>query len=217
MKRTRLPPLPALALALCLPFALGACATRGEVAEQRWSHQLTLAELRGKAEDTRDRNARIQTRVAELSTRLEATETASRSAVRAAEAALREAARAMPEPELVTPALLRDDSVRFPRGSAELTPRARDLLDLFAAEYQARNQDLYVEIRGHADATGTERANRDLARRRAEAVRRHLHERYGLPLHRMGVISYGSDLPLAENTGADGRRQNRRVTLVVRP
>lgn len=217
MKRATLPfSLPALALTVWLPCALAGCATKSEVWKQRRSHELALDELHRRAEHNRDRNARIQTRVAELSSRLEATERASRNAVQTAEAARHEAARARPERVLVTPTLLADDSVRFPPGSAELTPRARALLELFAAEYLARNQDLYIEIRGHADGTGSEWFNRDLARRRAETVRRHLHERHGLPLQRMDVISFGSDVPLAEDTDAEGQRLNRRVTLVVR-
>jgi outer membrane protein OmpA-like peptidoglycan-associated protein len=45
-------------------------------------------------------------------------------------------------------------------------------------------------------------------------VRRYLSTK-GVALHRMSVISYGETEPVADNSGRDGRSQNRRVVLVV--
>lgn len=206
-----------LILATGLSSVVLACVSETHVRQRRRALEVRVDELDAAVEQTRDRSARIEAAIDDLTTRLDEVEAESRVSVHTAEAARREAARARPERTLVTPKLLTDDSVRFPPGSAELTPRARALLELFAAEYLARNQDLYIEIRGHADGTGGEWLNRDLARRRAQRVRQYLHRRHGLPLHRMDVISYGADFPLADNSRAEGRRQNRRVTLVVRP
>jgi outer membrane protein OmpA-like peptidoglycan-associated protein len=50
---------------------------------------------------------------------------------------------------------------------------------------------------------------------RAEAVKRYLYEQHLLPLHKMNVISYGEDKPVAPNRTRDGRAQNRRVVIKV--
>ena len=47
------------------------------------------------------------------------------------------------------------------------------------------------------------------------AVYHYLHTKGGLPLHRMNVISYGESRPVASNMTEAGRKQNRRVVLVV--
>jgi hypothetical protein len=46
---------------------------------------------------------------------------------------------------------------------------------------------------------------------RAEAVKRYLYEQHQVPLHKINVISYGEDKPVAPNNTQDGRAQNRRV------
>ena len=50
---------------------------------------------------------------------------------------------------------------------------------------------------------------------RAEAVKRYLYEQYQVPLHKMNVISYGKDKPIAPNKTKAGRAQNRRVVIKV--
>ena len=59
---------------------------------------------------------------------------------------------------------------------------------------------------------------------RAEAVKRYLYEKHQLPLHKMNVISYGEDKPVAPNKTRDGRvaepprrDQGARVMTRVRP
>ena len=50
---------------------------------------------------------------------------------------------------------------------------------------------------------------------RAEAVKRYLNIKGGIPLHRMSTISYGESEPIADKHVKAGRIQNRRVVLVV--
>ena len=50
---------------------------------------------------------------------------------------------------------------------------------------------------------------------RAEIVKRYLYEQHQIPLHRMNIISYGEDKPLAENKTKEGRAQNRAVVIRV--
>lgn len=105
--------------------------------------------------------------------------------------------------------------VRFASGTAALTATARARLDALYDDLIARTTDFYLDVQGHTDRTGNEAANRRLAERRAEAVRRYLHHARGVPLDRMGVTSLGSAAPVASDRTADGRRRNRRAVVVV--
>ena len=57
--------------------------------------------------------------------------------------------------------------------------------------------------------------NEKLGLERAEAVKRYLYEQHQIPLHKMNVISYGEDKPVAPNKDRAGRAQNRRVVIKV--
>jgi outer membrane protein OmpA-like peptidoglycan-associated protein len=107
-----------------------------------------------------------------------------------------------------------DDSLKFRSGQHELSPEAQARLSELAAKLRADNRDVYVEVQGFTDSTGSEARNMTLGEARAEAVRRYLH-RQGVPLNRMATISYGEADPVASNATAEGRAQNRRVVVVV--
>jgi outer membrane protein OmpA-like peptidoglycan-associated protein len=70
-----------------------------------------------------------------------------------------------------------------------------------------------LEIRGYADATGSDRYNYRLGRERAESVQRYLMARYSVPAARVALVSFGEEEPVAENSSMDGRAQNRRVQV----
>ncbi len=110
---------------------------------------------------------------------------------------------------------LSDDSVHFPLNSAVLSTEAQDAIGQLAGRLVAENQNVFVEVQGHTDATGSEEYNLQLGEKRAEAVRRVLNIEKGIPLHRISVISYGQSKPVADNAAREGRAKNRRVTLVV--
>jgi outer membrane protein OmpA-like peptidoglycan-associated protein len=110
--------------------------------------------------------------------------------------------------------VLSDDSVKFPLDSAKLSPEAEQRLADFADKLKSDNRNVYLEIQGHTDSTGSEAANRRLGEERAEAVRLFMNE-HGVPLNRMSTISYGEKDPVADNKTRKGRAQNRRVALIV--
>lgn len=75
------------------------------------------------------------------------------------------------------------DSVRitFSRGSAKLTPEAREFLDIVGKALQKRSDTWNaLVIEGHTDATGSVDVNRKLSQDRAEAARNYLQTAYGL-------------------------------------
>lgn len=88
-------------------------------------------------------------------------------------------------------------------------------LDELVDRVRSLDKPAHLEIEGHTDATGPPAYNARLALERAEAVRRYLHEQHRLPLHKISVISYGEEKPIAPNDTVDGRAMNRRVVVRV--
>lgn len=110
--------------------------------------------------------------------------------------------------------VLSDDSVKFKADSAKLSPEAQQRLQAFADKLKTDNRNVYLEIQGHTDATGSDAANQRLGEERAEAVRLFLNQQ-GVPLNRMNTISYGKKDPASAGKNRAARAQNRRVVLVV--
>lgn len=110
--------------------------------------------------------------------------------------------------------VLSDDSVKFPTDGSRLSPEAETRLTDFVQKLKTENKNVYIEIQGHTDGTGSAEYNRRLGAERAEAVRLFMN-RQGVALNRMSTISYGADAPVAPNTTRQGRAQNRRVVVIV--
>jgi outer membrane protein OmpA-like peptidoglycan-associated protein len=110
--------------------------------------------------------------------------------------------------------VLSDDSLKFPVSKATITPEVGSRLDAFVDKLKSENRNVYVEVQGHTDTTGSKEGNYRLGEERAEAVRRYLNQK-GVALNRIGTISYGPDQPIAPNNTRDGRASNRRVVLIV--
>lgn len=109
-----------------------------------------------------------------------------------------------------------DDKVKFKSGKYELSKDAKAALDDLGNKLKGMTEHQYfVEIQGHTDDTGGTRYNDELGQRRADEVRRYLSRQYGIPLNRMSTISYGDTLPVASNKTRAGRKENRRVVVVV--
>ena len=119
------------------------------------------------------------------------------------------------EGRLIFQEVLQNDAAKFKFDSWELSDEVKLELDKFVEVLVAQNKGVYLEIQGHTDNTGEEEWNLSLGKRRAEAVMEYLHKKYNIPLHRMEVISYGSDAPVGDNSTREGRVQNRRVVILV--
>ena len=119
------------------------------------------------------------------------------------------------EGRLIFQEVLKNDEAKFKFDRWELSDEAKVALDKFVEVLIAQDKGVYLEIQGHTDNTGEEEWNLILGKRRAEAVMEYLHKKYNIPLHRMEVISYGSDAPVGDNSTRDGRAQNRRVIILV--
>jgi OOP family OmpA-OmpF porin len=101
--------------------------------------------------------------------------------------------------------------VTFQTGKAILTPEARDVLRDIAAQL-VENPQYRVQISGHTDNTGRRATNLRLSIARARTVETFL-EANGVPRTQVTSKGFGSAVPIAPNTTAAGRAQNRRVEL----
>lgn len=110
--------------------------------------------------------------------------------------------------------VLSDDSVKFPTEGSQLSPEAESRLTDLANKLKADNRNVYLEIQGHTDNTGSKAFNMQLGQQRAEAVRLFMNKE-GVALNRMSTISYGDTAPVAPNSTRAGRAQNRRVVVIV--
>lgn len=91
----------------------------------------------------------------------------------------------------------------------ESEPVLREIADLLVM-----HPDWKLAINGHTDNVGGTEANLDLSRRRSDAVRRALIERYGIGGERLTTAGFGAAQPKATNDTIEGRAKNRRVELV---
>jgi outer membrane protein OmpA-like peptidoglycan-associated protein len=73
---------------------------------------------------------------------------------------------------------------------------------------------LTLGIEGNTDSVGSDAYNQGLSERRAEAVRSYLAQQ-GVPESSMTAKGLGKTQPIASNSTAEGRQQNRRVELIV--
>jgi len=103
--------------------------------------------------------------------------------------------------------------VLFETGRYELLPPAREKLARFAGIVLG-HPGLMVQAEGFTDSTGTAAINEELSQRRAGAVSEYLIAQ-GLARDRLTTRGYGASQPVASNDTPEGRRQNRRVELVV--
>jgi outer membrane protein OmpA-like peptidoglycan-associated protein len=103
-------------------------------------------------------------------------------------------------------------TVNFGFDKAVLTKDDRDQLDGFAGQL-ASAKSYILEVTGGTDSTGPAQYNYDLSQRRADAVVQYLAAKYNVPAHRFYLIGIGKDNAVADNTTADGRKQNRRVQI----
>jgi len=151
----------------------------------------------------------VDSKVANHETRIAELDTTSREALERATAAGK-----LAEGKFLYQVVMSDDALKFPLNKATLSPEAEERLSAFAERLKGENKNVYVEVQGHTDATGTPEGNMRLGAERAEAVRRYLNK-HGVALNRIATISYGEDEPVAPNDTREGRSANRRVVLVV--
>lgn len=108
-------------------------------------------------------------------------------------------------------AVLQD--LAFATGSATLPESRYDTLDTLA-DYLIANPDRQVALVGHTDAVGALDGNIALSRKRAQSAARRLIE-LGVSQGQVEADGVGYLSPVASNLTEEGRRQNRRVEVIL--
>ena len=107
-------------------------------------------------------------------------------------------------------------SVTFASNSAMIQPQFQAALNDVARvlrEDGTANQ-LAIVVHGHTDNTGSDAINNPLSQNRANSVKNYLSSQ-GIASSRITARGYGSTSPVADNSTAAGREQNRRVEITV--
>jgi OOP family OmpA-OmpF porin len=119
---------------------------------------------------------------------------------------------AAPEPVFEAVTLQSDTFFEF--DDATLKPAARERLDQLVARL-AGVAELEVAVRGHTDSIGSEAYNQRLSEQRALSVKDYLIDR-GVSPAAVRTMGMGEAEPIASNSTAEGRAQNRRVEIEIR-
>jgi peptidoglycan-associated lipoprotein len=203
--------------------AATACATTGFVTSHVDQANAKIDSVMDSLEETQQLTRENEERIDDVGGRASAARAAANRAKRSADAADVRAGSALRKANTLDLALRRvvyevvlsEASNGFAFNSAVLPAPARARLDEIAASIKANPNGAFFEIEGHTDDVGDSSVNDRMGLARAETVKRYLHERHEIPLHRINVISYGEDRPVASNGTMAGRARNRRVVIRV--
>jgi peptidoglycan-associated lipoprotein len=209
-----------------LALALGsttACATkkfvRGEVGQVNEKVDTLTRSVEENQERTRANEARIgevDQKAAAADQRAAGAEQKAAEARSAADAVnTRADAIERASKRLVYEVVLSEDKGDFKFGQAALPEASVSEIDQLVQQLKANPNGAFIEIEGHTDNTGSKDINYKLGMERADAVKRYIYETHQVPLHRINVISYGEEKPIAPNNTRAGRAQNRRVVIKV--
>ncbi len=102
--------------------------------------------------------------------------------------------------------------INFATGKADITPDSSKVLEQIAA-LLTKKPDWKLRVEGHTDNVGQAKANLDLSKKRAEAVKAWLTGKLKVAAARLTTEGFGDKKPLAPNTTDDGKAKNRRVEL----
>ena len=211
------------ALLAAAVVAFPACATKGYVNEQITGVNGKVESLSKTVEETQERTKANEGKINVVDQKAGAAQGAADAARKAAadadskalEADAKAVAIDKASRKLVYSVTVSADQADFAIGKGDLPDPAKTRIDELVARVKADGQNVYFEIEGHTDSTGPKSLNDKLGLERAEAAMKYLHNQHQIPLHKISVISYGPDKPVAPNKTRADRAQNRRIVINV--
>ena len=214
-----------------------ACATKKFVRTEVGNVNSKVDTLTGTVEETQERTRQNAERIGAVDAKAEAAGKSATDARSAADAAAQQATAANSAAakansaaaavstkvdevvartgRLVYEVTLSEDQGNFKFGAKDLPDEAKARLDEIVTSLKSDPKGVFIEIEGHTDNVGSKLLNERLGMERAEVVKRYLYEQHQVPLHKINVISYGEDKPVAPNNNREGRAQNRRVVVRI--
>ena len=113
------------------------------------------------------------------------------------------------------------DKILFDSGSADINPKGRELLRVLAKSLK-ENKNHNIVVEGHTDNVALTAnlmkrfpSNWELSTARAAAVARFFQAEGSIDPLRLSARGYSFYRPVAPNDTAEGRRQNRRIEIVL--
>ena len=112
------------------------------------------------------------------------------------------------------------ENIYYEFNSAELTPKAKDVLDTTLLVMLKEAPEFIIEIGAHTDSIGDSEYNMQLSQNRANSVINYLISK-GISPDRLVAKGYGAEFPIAPNTNPDGtdnpegRERNRRTEFRI--
>ena len=105
--------------------------------------------------------------------------------------------------------------VHFQFDKATLTESDKEVLDKVATRLKGESSTAQLTVTGYTDSVGSDAYNQKLSDRRAHSVVEYLIEQ-GVPRSSfVSVVGAGESNPVADNSTADGRAQNRRTEIKI--
>ena len=207
-------------------MALGgstACATKKMVKQRVGEVDSKVDTLSKSVEENQERTRANEGRIGEVDSKASAANQRAMAAGQRAEEAYGAAGKVNARADaieaaskrLVYEVVLSEDKGGFKFGQTKMPADMQSQIDQIVSQLKANPNGGYIEVEGHTDNVGPKDVNYKIGLERAEAVKRYLYENQQIPLHKMNVISYGEDKPIAPNKTRDGRAQNRRVVIKV--
>lgn len=109
--------------------------------------------------------------------------------------------------------LIMPGNITFDSNDATIKPTFQPVLNSIAKVVKEYNKTL-IQVNGYTDSTGSAALNNSLSLMRANSISNYL-KIQGVDAGRIVANGYGSSNPIASNSTAAGREQNRRVEMIL--
>lgn len=110
-----------------------------------------------------------------------------------------------------------EDTLLFDFDKSELNPDSEEVLDGVIDDLKDLASDTVVHINGHTDDEGETDYNQTLYEERAQAVLSYLKKHGDIEDLNIRSEGFGETQPIASNDEEKGRKENRRVEIVINP
>lgn len=106
-------------------------------------------------------------------------------------------------------------NIFYDYAKATLRPQSKAELDRLAAILKEEYPNMKIQINAHTDSDGTDEYNKDLSKRRAQAVVDYLVKEKGIDPKRLKSEGFGETQPIDTNDTPEGKQNNRRTEFEV--
>ena len=115
--------------------------------------------------------------------------------------------------KLITEGKFVTTGILFDVNSDKIKPESYGVLKEIANVLK-ENESVKIKIVGHTDSDGDDKANMELSKKRAAAVKALLAKEFGISENRIETDSMGESQPLTNNSTAEDKANNRRVEFI---